>query len=157
MVASVTNTPNTPNFINTSTSPGAFNVINPDIADSSEIRPIHAMDKVTQEQMYNPGLYALPELIGTPTYKRKNSGGFLGFLGRLVVFAALIAGAGVAARKWIGPIRDMYIAEKLPEPVTLKTKIKYGIAKFGDWVDTSVKDFFKKRDKAPDTAVETEK
>lgn len=142
MVTSVSNTPNAANAVTASNMPETFNVIDSaDTTVNTTANPVHAMDKVTQEQMYNPGLYALPELVNTKSSRRRRHGGFLGFLGRLVVLTALVSGAAVALRKGTS-LKYYDVKGKLPEELTLGTKIKCGVAKFGDWVSKFVKDFF---------------
>lgn len=110
-----------------------------------------AKDKLTQEQLYDPGLYALQQEVYAATqeepYQEKHK--FLKFLGKVVFVGIVACAAAYGARKKITSIKDMSIDKKLPEKSKLKTKIKYCIAKVGDWVEKTVKNIFKKEDAKP--------
>ena len=114
---------------------------------------IGAMDKVSKEQLYNPGLYSIQEIMDPtpPPYKEK--GGFLGFLGRLVLTAAIVLGVPLLARKKLNMIKDIPLDIKPAKEAKIGEKIKFSIAKFGDWVDKTIyqkiaKAFAKKSEKA---------
>ena len=107
---------------------------------------IGAMDKVSQEQLYNPGLYALPELLNPPPPPYKKRGGFLNFLGKVLLTAIIVAGAAIGIRKVL--MNDYKVIEKLADNAPNGDKIKNTFAKytdklydntvvkFADWVDS---------------------
>lgn len=102
-----------------------------------------AMDKLTQEQVYDPGLYNLGremmEVSDPPRYRRRR-GGFLQFLGRLTFITLAVCGAAVFARKKINTIKYTPLDIK---PMKFKHKVAYVIAKLGDWTEETVKGIFK--------------
>lgn len=116
-------------------------------ATTTPKKQITAMDKVSQEQLYDPGMYALRELMGPPPEYRKK-GGFFKFLGKLVLTFAIVCAAAVGARKYIKPLAAD--ALKL-EGKTAKDfagfgeKTKYYIAKFGDGVENTIKTIFQRK------------
>ena len=112
---------------------------------------IGAMDKVTKEQLYDPGSYALREVLAPPPPPYKEKGGFLGFLGRIVLTAAIVLGVPLLARKNIKAIKDIPLDIKPTKETKIFEKMKYRIAQFGEWVDKNiyqkiVKVFEKKED-----------
>jgi len=116
-------------------------------------RQITAMDKVSQEQLYDPGLYALRELMEPPpVYRKKN--GFLRFLGNLILTAAVLGAVAVGARKYVKVINDVNLTQKLGENAKTGERIKYKIAQFGEWVEKTVRKPFvtKAKDGAADGA-----
>lgn len=63
---------------------------------------VRAMDKLTAEQIAHPGYYVVSPVKGLyevpePEYKRK--GGFLRFLGKVILTAAIVGVAGIGIRK----------------------------------------------------------
>lgn len=109
-----------------------------------------AMDKVSQEQLYNPGLYATQELLESPHYREKK-GSFLGFLGKLVLTAAVIGGVALGARKLIPSLNKdaINVADGIKKDAGFGAKVKYYVAKLGDFVDekivTKIKNIFSKK------------
>lgn len=100
---------------------------------------IGAMDKVSKEQLYNPGLYALQnDLLLQPHPPRDRGVSFLGFLGRLVLTAGIVLGAPLLARKHLKMIRNVDLEQKLAKDAKFIDKGKYHLAKFGEWVDKNI-------------------
>ena len=99
---------------------------------------IGAMDKVSKEQLYSPGSYAMQEILNPtpPPYKEK--GGFMGFLGRLVLTAAIVLGVPLLARKNIKAIRDISLDIKPTKEAKIVEKIKYRIAQLGEWANKNI-------------------
>lgn len=65
-------------------------------------QPIKAMDKLTSEQIAHPGYYVVSPVKGLyevpePEYKRK--GGFLRFLGKVILTAAIVGAAAIGIRR----------------------------------------------------------
>lgn len=109
---------------------------------------IGAMDKVSQEQLYSPGAYSMPELgmQQPPPYKKK--GGFIGFLSKLVLTAAVVGGGAVAANKFIPQIKNAKLLKDLPAEGAKKMDKVYGrIKQFGEWVEKTVVGLFTKKPK----------
>ena len=105
------------------------------ISSSSGVYPTNAraMDKVTQEQLYNPGLYALQDLLAPPPEKEK--GGFISFLAKTIITAGVVGGALVLAKKSIDP----KFLEELEKDAKLIDKVKHYAAKSGEWVEDTAK------------------
>ncbi len=97
-----------------------------------------AMDRVSQEQLYSPGLYALPQVMADiqPPHRKKD-GGFLGFIGKLILLTAAVGGGAVALRKTA--LKNITVLEKMPEGSKKLAVAKNYVAKFADWVETSTK------------------
>ncbi len=92
---------------------------------------IGAMDKVTQEQLYNPGRYSQPVIIqAEPVYREKSS--FLGFLGKLVVTLTVLGAAAIGGRKLL--MKDYKVLDKLPEGAKFGEKAKNTFAKYTDFL-----------------------
>lgn len=109
----------------------------PSVASSTGTSQVNAMDKVSQEQLYNPGLYAMQEVM--PEYaSKKKKHSFLGFLAKTALTAVVVGGAACLGRKKIGALKDIDLSAKPLKEAKIGEKIKYGIAKFGEWVDTKV-------------------
>lgn len=90
---------------------------------------VHAMDKVTQEQLYNPGRYSQPIIIqAEPTPRKK--GGFLGFLGRTVVALTVLGAAAICGRKFL--MKDYKVLDVVPEGAKPLEKFKNTFAKYTD-------------------------
>lgn len=108
----------------------------------------NAMDVVTKEQLYSPGLYASPDTFESSQPKKKKSG-FLGFIAKVAIAAAVVGGgAAIARTHWLGEVNIAKGAEGDP---SLTGKAKYYIAKLGEWVNTKVAGIaekFKKKDPA---------
>jgi len=105
---------------------------------------IRAMDRVPQEKLYSPGLYSIHQMTAPPSYKQKD-GGFLSFLGKLALFGIIICGSAVAAKKTV--LKGIDISNELPKDTKPMEKTKYYIAKFGDWIETKLKNIFNKSEK----------
>lgn len=102
---------------------------------------IGAMDKVSQEQMYNPGLYAMPELMEQPHHHNKKDGGFLGFLGKLILTALVVGAASIGIRKVL--MKNYNAVEKLPDSASNSAKFTNWFAKWTDKLyDATVGKFF---------------
>lgn len=121
---------------------------------------IGAMDKVSKEQLYSPGLYSMPELMQPPPRPYKEHMTFLGFLGRLVLTAAIVLGGPLLARKNIKAIKDIPLEVKLSKDAKFVEKAKFQLARFGEWVDKNIyqkiakavaKDESKSQDKTADS------
>lgn len=107
---------------------------------------IKALDKVSKEQLYDPGLYAIQELLDPPRPAYKTKGGFMSFLGKVLLTAVVFGGAAIGIRKVL--MNDYKVLEKLADNAKTGEKIKNTFAKytdklyentvvkFADWVDT---------------------
>jgi hypothetical protein len=87
-----------------------------------------ALDKISNEQLYAPGLYAMPE-VSQPSAPLEKKGSFLGFLGKTVATALLIGVAAVGARKFL--MKDYKVIELADDAKSLE-KIKNTFAKYTD-------------------------
>lgn len=94
---------------------------------------VRAMDKVSQEQLYAPGMYAVEELMEPPHYREKH-GSFLGFLGKLVLTAAVIGGGAALLRKH-SSFKTFDVDVK---PEKIFDQAKYYFAKLGDFVNEKI-------------------
>ena len=122
---------------------GGAEVINS--VSTVSFKGVGVMDKVSQEQLYNPGLYALPELLNPPPPVYKKRGGFLNFLAKVLFMAVVAGGIAIGIRKVL--MNDYKVVEKLADKATSVEKIKNSFAKytdklydntvvrFADWVD----------------------
>jgi len=101
---------------------------------------IGAMDKVSKEQLYSPGLYAIPELMQPAPRPYKEHMTFLGFLGRLVLTAAVVLGGPLLARKKINAFskESIDVTQDLAKGAKIGERLKYHVAKFGEWVDKNM-------------------
>lgn len=93
---------------------------------------VRAMDKVSQEQLYAPGMYSVEELMEPPHYREKN-GGFLGFLGNLALTTIIVAGGSALLRKHA--LSKIDIVNK---PEKLTEQAKFYIAKIGEYVNEKI-------------------
>lgn len=102
------------------------------------------MDKVTQEQMYNPGLYAQPVYVMQEPKRKK--GGFFRFLGNLILAAAIIGGGAVAVRKFIKPMKKEVfdVTNDLTSEANLGAKIKHHTAKVADKIEEKAVNIYEK-------------
>lgn len=91
--------------------------------------PAGAMDKVTQEQLYQPGLYAMEEL-GLTHHHHKKKGGFLRFLGKVLLTAIIVCGATIGVKK---VLMEGYSPPQ-GGPQGIGQKIQYHFAKCADWL-----------------------
>lgn len=105
------------------------------------------MEKVPQEQLSAPGLYTMDNVMAPPppdayypsnyTYEKRDSG-FLGFLGKVLLTAAVVAGGAVGVRKTL--MNDYKVVEKLADTATKGEKFKNNFAKYTDkLIEKSVK------------------
>lgn len=113
---------------------------------------VRAMDKVSQEQLHAPGSYSREveeilhsaDLPQSPPSRQDNGGGFLGFLGKLVL-GVIVAGVGVvAARRYIPALSSVDISKELPSGAKGMEKFKYDFSKFADGIERNTIGYFKK-------------
>lgn len=117
------------------------------------------LDKISQEQLSSPGAYSknylppsptLPPPYSSPTKSQqpqhyyKEDSGFLGFLAKVVVLAAVICGGSVLARKYVPSLSKINLSEELAKDAKPMEKAKYYFAKFADWLKENSIDLFKK-------------
>lgn len=94
-------------------------------------QPIRAMDKITPEQLAHPGYYVVSPVKGLyevpePSYKKK--GGFLKFLGKVILTAVVVGGAAMGIRKrFMGGYQVKPVAEK-------GERFKNWFCKQADWL-----------------------
>lgn len=105
------------------------------VSASTNVNQIHATDKVSQEQLSNPGLYSGPQIIVVDQPQRKRTT-FLGFLTKLAFTAAVIGGVACLGKRKLSSLQEA-LANGKPEKGIGK-KVKYYIAKLGDWVDEKI-------------------
>lgn len=112
-------------------------------------KQIHAMDKITQEQLYNPGLYAVKEIMTSPDPRPRSRDGFISktirFIGNIVLLSAAVCGSAVLARNYIKSIEKVNLTEKIAEKASLGDKFKYYTAKLGEKVKSEFNELFKKK------------
>lgn len=103
-----------------------------------------AMDRVSQEQLYNPGVYAQPVYVMQEPPRKK--GGFFNFLGKLILTAAVVCGGAVAARKFIKPLGKDAInfGEKVAKEAKPMDKVKYHFAKATDYIEEKAVNLYQK-------------
>lgn len=97
--------------------------------NSSNVR---AMDKVSQEQLYSPGLYNVNELL-EPPHRHREQGSFLGFLFKVALATAIVGGVAAFARK-----KTSFADFSLENPKGLVRRIKVKFAQFGDFVNNKI-------------------
>ena len=111
-------------------------------------KQIHAMDKITQEQLYNPGLYAVKEIMTAPDPRYRKSDGIISktirFIGNIVLLTAAVCGSAVLARNYSKAIKDVVLTNKLAEDAKFSEKFKYYTAKLAETVKTEFKNLFGK-------------
>lgn len=100
------------------------------IGTTPAMQQIQATDRITPEQMYNPGAYAAPPVIIYNQPQKQTS--FLGAVGKLILTAAVIAGGAIAARKFIPALKDYKVLDKLPDGAKTMEKVKNTFAKWTD-------------------------
>ena len=94
----------------------------------------NAMDKVSPEQLNSYGTYSMPDIA--PAHSpRKKKGGFFGFLGKLILTAAVVGGALVGARKFLPAVKNASTELAEGTKLTVGKKLSYYTAKAGDWVE----------------------
>lgn len=105
------------------------------VSSATSERKIRAMDKVTQEQLYDPGLYAMQELYAPPSYREKH--GFLKFLSKIVLAAIVVGGGSILARKYVTPLNkaNLDVTGEVSKEAKFSIKAKYYFAKFADWTE----------------------
>lgn len=97
---------------------------------------VGAMDKISSEQLQTPGMYSSPDVMMPNMQQPRKKGGFLRFLGKLILTAAIVGGALVGAKHLINP---EVLKTGITEKSGLAAKAKYYVAKAGDWVETIIK------------------
>lgn len=110
---------------------------------------IGVLDRISQEQLCSPGAYARNDASASSTYQYRqreesNGGGFLGFLGRFIIKAAIIGSAAILARKYIPSLKRINTIEELAEDAKFTEKFKYKFAKCADWLERNTIGLFKK-------------
>ena len=82
----------------------------------------------------------MPELMQPQPRPYKERMTFLGFLGRLVLTVAIVLGGPLLARKNIKALskESIDVTKDLAKDAKPVQKLKYGIAKFGEWVDKNI-------------------
>lgn len=124
-------------------------------SNASPSRNIVAMTPVSREQIYDPGLYALRELLEPPPpYKKK--GGFLNFLGKVALTAVGVGVIAMGVRTW--GMKDYKVLDKLADDASHWDRIKNSFAKWTDKLNENtiapiIK--FLTEKKAPATAAES--
>lgn len=96
-----------------------------------------AMDKVSPEQLNSYGTYSMPDMAPAHSPKKKK-GGFLGFLGKLILTAAVVGGALVGARKFLPAVKNASTELAEGAKLTFGKKLSYYTAKSGDAVEKAV-------------------
>lgn len=113
-------------------------------------KTIHAMDVVSKEQLYDPGRYALRELLGPPPEEHHRDS-FISravcFVGKIAILAAVLSGAAVLSRKHVDVIKDVKLENGLAKDAKLSEQIKYYIAKSADFIEAEFKKLLPKKDK----------
>lgn len=113
-------------------------------------KQIHAMDKITQEQLYNPGLYAVKEIMTAPDPRPRSRYGIISktirFIGNIVLLTATVCGSAVLARNHIKSINEVILTDKLADNAKFGEKFKYYTAKLAEAVKTEFKNLFGKKD-----------
>lgn len=107
-----------------------------------------AMDKLTPEQIAHPGYYVVSPVKGLyevpePEYKRK--GGFLRFLGKVILTAVIVGGVAIG-------IRRKLMKDYMP---TNKNTFKDWFARNTDKLYDGLKSIFKKSEKTAEDAKAT--
>lgn len=102
---------------------------------------VRAMDKLTAEQIAHPGYYVVSPVKGLyevpePEYKRK--GGFLRFLGKVILTAAIVGAAAIGIRR-LG-MKGYNHAD----PVNAKNNFKNWFARNTDKLYDTIDGLFKK-------------
>lgn len=97
---------------------------------------IHAMDKVSKEQLYSPGAYALQELLASeaPPPPRRQSGGFLSFLAKVAFGVVALGAVAVGLRRYIPAIKNVDLTKDLAKDCKFMEKVNYDIAKSAEWI-----------------------
>lgn len=88
------------------------------------------LDKVSQEQLSNPGMYSQPIILQVPPQQPKRQGGFLSFIGRTIKNIIIIGGLAIAGRKVL--MRNYKVLDKMPEGSKFGAKCKNNFAKYTD-------------------------
>lgn len=104
-------------------------MVNSISAANPNVNRIGVMDKVSQEQLYSPGYYSMPDPYYEPPRRRKHTS-FIGFLANLVLTAAVIGGVAIGIRK--GLMKNYQVADKLPDNASAWARIKNSFAKNTD-------------------------
>lgn len=91
---------------------------------------VRAMDKVSQEQLYSPGLYSMPELMEYEHHHHKRDAGFLGFLGKVILTAVVIGAGAIGIRKLL--MNDYKVVDNIASNVKRSLKFKNWFAKNTD-------------------------
>lgn len=98
-----------------------------------------AMDKASSELMQSPGVFAGPDAAASSKAQApKKKGGFFRFIGKALLWAAVIGGSLLAAKKWIPQIKNAKAFKELAPDAKLTEKVYSKIAQAADWVDAKV-------------------
>lgn len=99
---------------------------------------INVMDKVSQEQLQSPGAhsYSRNDYLPSPVFpeERRSGSGFWGFLGKVILWVAVIGAASIALRRYVPALKKVEIAQKPQADAKAWDTIKYDFARFADWV-----------------------
>lgn len=120
-------------------------------------RKIGVLDKLSQDQLNSPGAYSknysppspiMPSQYSSPypqtQYYNKEDGGFLGFLGKVIILAVVISIGSILARRYVPSLNKINVKEELTKDAKSMEKIKYDFAKFADWLEKNTIGLFKK-------------
>lgn len=120
-------------------------------------RRVGVLDRISQDQLSSPGAYSknysppspiMPSQYSSPyqqnQYYNKEDGGFLGFLGKVIILAAVIVTGSILARRYVPSLNKLNVTEELTKDAKPMEKIKYDFVKFADWLEKNTIGLFKK-------------
>lgn len=122
------------------------------VSGYSPVYGASTMDKVSSQQLQNPGLYTSPGDTYETQSEQKSGGSIFGTIGKVLLTAAVVGGGAIAARKFIPALKDYKPVEKLAEDAKPLEKIKNGFVKAADWIEEHTIGYFKKKGDASTTA-----
>lgn len=98
------------------------------------------MDKVSQEQLNSPGEYSKKEPM--PSQNRQR-GGFLSFLVKAVLAAAVIVTGLILTRRYA--LSKVDVSRELSDTAKTGERIKYDLAKAADWLEKHTIGLFRRK------------
>lgn len=98
------------------------------------------MDKVSQEQLNSPGEYTKKEPMPS---QNKQKGGFLSFLVKAVLAAAIVTTGLILTRRYA--LNKVDVSEKLSDGAKPFERIKYDLAKAADWLEKHTIGLFRRK------------
>lgn len=117
------------------------------VSNVSPTKKFEVMDKVSQEQLHSQGSYYREDFMPPPppyTEREPRDGGFLGFLGKVLLITGIASVVVIAAKRYIPELNKVDTSKELSKNAKAMEKFTYDFARFANWVEENTIGLFKK-------------